>query len=131
MNFVGSMLGIGLVGLAFFLFRRELEHRRRADDTLRRLAAIVESSDDAIISKSLTGMIVSWNANATRVYGYTAEDVIGRPVAILCPPERVDEVQHNLDRVRKGVHIEHIETTRIRKDGREDRRFAQHFANQG
>lgn len=117
-NFAGSVVGIGLVILAFMLFRRELVHRRRADDALRRLAAIVESSDDAIMSKTMDGYIVSWNAGATRVYGYTAEEMIGRPVALLCPPERVDEVQYHLDLVRSGTHVEHFETTRVRKDGR-------------
>jgi PAS domain S-box-containing protein len=118
-NLVGSMVGIGLVLLAFTLFRRELTQRRRAGDALRRLAAIVESSDDAIISKNMEGMIVSWNAGAMRIYGYTAEEVIGRPVALLCPPDRVDEVAYTLDRIRKGNHIEHFETTRVRKDRRQ------------
>jgi PAS domain S-box-containing protein len=117
-NFAGSVVGIGLVVLAFLLFRRELAHRRRADDALRRLAAIVESSDDAIMSKTMNGFIVSWNAGATRVYGYDAEEMIGRSVTLLCPPERVDEVQYHLDLVRSGTHIEHFETTRVRKDGR-------------
>jgi len=116
-NLVGSLMGIVMVGVAFFLFRRELAHRQRADDALRRLAAIVESSDDAIVSKSLDGLIVSWNAGARRIYGYAAEEVIGRPIALLCPPERVDEVQNNLERVRHGIHIAHFETTRVRKDG--------------
>jgi hypothetical protein len=117
-NFVGSLMGIGMVGVAYFLIRRELAHRQLAEDALRRLAAIVESSDDAVVSKSMGGLIVSWNAGARRIYGYSAEEVIGRPIALLCPPERVDEVQFNLDRVRSGVHIEHFETTRVRKDGR-------------
>ena len=60
---------------------------------------------------------MSWNAGARRIYGYSAEEVIGRPIALLCPPERVDEIQNNMDRVRRGEHIEHFETTRIRKDG--------------
>jgi PAS domain S-box-containing protein len=116
-DFVAATTGIGLVGLAYFLFRRELAHRRRADDALRRLGAIVESSDDAIVSKSLNGTIVSWNAGATRIYGYTAGEVIGRDARLLCPPERTDEIQQHLDLVRSGTHIEHFETTRVRKDG--------------
>jgi two-component system sensor kinase FixL len=115
---VGSLLGIGMVGLAFFLIERELRHRRRADDAIRRLAAIVESSDDAIVSKTLDGRIVSWNAGAKSIYGYTAEEVIGRPIKLLSPPERLAEVEYTLDRVRRGEHIEHFETTRVRKDGR-------------
>ena len=117
-DFVAALLGVFLVALAFFLFRRELAHRRRADEALRRLAAIVESSEDAIMSKSMDGMIVSWNAGAVHVYGYSAAEVIGRPVALLCPPELADEVQYQLNRVRSGVHIDHFETTRVRKDGR-------------
>ena len=116
-NLVGSLLGIGMVSLAFLLFRRELVQRQLAADALRRLAAIVESSDDAIVSKSMDGQIVSWNAGARRVYGYTADEVLGRNIALLCPTERIEEVQANLDRVRCGVHIEHFQTTRIRKDG--------------
>ena len=116
-NLVGSLLGIGLVSLAFLLFRRELVQRQLAADALRRLASIVESSDDAIVSKSMDGLIVSWNAGARRIYGYTADEVIGRPIALLCPADRVEEVEANLDRVQSGVHIEHFETTRIRKDG--------------
>jgi two-component system, LuxR family, sensor kinase FixL len=115
---VGCVIGVGLVGLAMFLFQSELSHRQRADNAVRRLAAIVESSDDAIISKSMDGLIVSWNAGARRIYGYAAEEVIGRPVALLCPPERKDEVLYNLERVKRGSHIEHFETNRIRKDGR-------------
>ena len=117
-DLVGCVIGIGLVGLAMFLFKSELSHRQRADNAVRRLAAIVESSEDAIVSKSMDGLIVSWNAGARRIYGYTAEEVIGRPIALLCPPERVDEVLYNLDRVKPGGHIEHFETTRVRKDGR-------------
>lgn len=116
-DMIGSLLGIGMVGLAFFLFRRELAHRQRAEDALRRLAAIVESSDDAILGKSLDGVITSWNAGATQLYGYTAEEVIGQPVTMLCPLERYDEVHRNLERVRRGVHINHFETTRVRKGG--------------
>ncbi len=116
-DLVGSLMGIAMVGVAVLLFRRELALRQSAQDAGLRLAAIVESSDDAIVSKSLDGLIVSWNSGARRVYGYTAEEVIGHPITLLCPPERADEVQYNLDRVRRGEHIEHFETTRVRKDG--------------
>jgi len=117
-NLVGSLMGISMVGVAILLFRRELAHRLRAQDAGLRLAAIVESSDDAIVSKTFDGLIVSWNAGANRIYGYTADEVIGRPIALLCPPERTGEIQTNLDRVRRGEHIEHFETIRIRRDGR-------------
>lgn len=117
-NLLGSLLGISMVGLAFLLFHRELAHRQRAAEALRRLAAIVESSDDGIVSKSMDGRIVSWNASAERIYGYAADEVIGKPIAMLCPPERVDEVQYHLERVASGEPIEHFETNRVRKDGR-------------
>ena len=76
------------------------------------LAAIVESSDDAILTKDLNGIITTWNAAAERISGYTAEEVIGRPVTILMPPERVNEEPGILDRIRRGERIEHFETVR-------------------
>jgi PAS domain S-box-containing protein len=116
-DLVGTCLGVATVALAFYLFRRDLANRQRADDAVRRLAAIVESSDDAIIGKTLDGLITSWNAGAVRVYGYTAEEAVGRPVSMLCPPERVDEVAQNLQRVCRGEPVEHFVTQRVRRDG--------------
>src|SRR5205823_7219054 len=114
---VGAIFGIGMVGLAFILFGRDLANRQRVEEATRRLAAIVECSDDAILRKTLDGIIVSWNAGAEQLYGYTAEEAVGRRVTMLCPPERFDEVYQQLDRVKQGIPIEHFETTRIRKDG--------------
>ena len=82
-----------------------------------RLAAVVESSDDAIITKTLEGIITTWNASAARIFGYTAEEVIGKSVTILMPPERVNEEPEILARLRKGERIDHYETVRRRKDG--------------
>jgi two-component system CheB/CheR fusion protein len=82
-----------------------------------RLAAIVESSEDAIVSKDLNGIINSWNKGAERILGYTAEEVIGKPVTILIPPDRQAEETEILQRIRKGQRIEHFETIRRRKDG--------------
>src|SRR5258708_2425838 len=82
------------------------------------LAAIVESSDDAIVSKTLDGRILSWNAGASRIFGYTAEEVIGRPITIIIPPELHEEEQRILEQVRGGQRIEHFDTIRIAKDGR-------------
>ena len=82
------------------------------------LAAIVESSDDAIVSKTLDGRILSWNAGASRIFGYTAEEVIGRPITIIIPPELHEEEQRILEQVRGGKRIEHFDTIRIAKDGR-------------
>jgi PAS domain S-box-containing protein len=81
------------------------------------LAAIVESSDDAIIGKSLDGMITSWNKGAERVFGYALEEVLGRPVTILMPPERWREENQILEQLRMGGRVDHFETTRVRKDG--------------
>jgi two-component system CheB/CheR fusion protein len=81
------------------------------------LAAIVESSDDAIVSKRLDGTITSWNPAAERLFGYTAEEVIGRPISILAAPDREDEMPANLDRIRRGEKVERYETVRRRKDG--------------
>jgi PAS domain S-box-containing protein len=91
------------------------EHPR--DDASSRLAAIVNSSDDAIIGKDLDGTITSWNPGAQRLYGYVAEEVIGRPFSLLVPADRPDELPAIMRRLRQGQHIEHYETTRIRKDG--------------
>jgi PAS domain S-box-containing protein len=81
------------------------------------LASIVESSDDAIISKDLNGLVTSWNRSATRIFGYTAEEMIGRPISVLAAPDRVDEMPKILDRIRRGERIEHYETKRRAKSG--------------
>lgn len=83
------------------------------------LAAIVEGSDDAILTKDLNGIITSWNRGAERIFGYSAEEVIGQSVTLLIPPERQDEEPEILDRIRRGDRIDHYETIRRRKDGQE------------
>ena len=83
-----------------------------------RLAAVVESSDDAIASKDLNGIITSWNPAAERMFGWKAEEIVGRSVLTIIPPELQHEEQTILDRLRRGIRIEHYETTRVRKDGR-------------
>ena len=82
------------------------------------LAAIVDSTDDAIIGKTLDGTIISWNAGAERLYGYTADEVIGRPISILVPPDRPDELPAIFERLQRGERIDHYKTTRIAKDGK-------------
>ena len=82
------------------------------------LAAIVESSDDAIVSKDLNGIITSWNRGARELFGYTAEEVIGRSITILIPPERLSEEDMVLGRIRRGERVEHFDTVRVTKDGR-------------
>jgi PAS domain S-box-containing protein len=82
-----------------------------------RLSAIVESSDDAIVSKDLNGVVMSWNRAAERMFGYTADEVIGRSITIIIPPERINEEDHVLGCIRRGVSVHHYETERRHKDG--------------
>jgi len=90
---------------------------RESEQRLRGLASIVEFSDDAIVSKNLDGIITSWNKGAERVFGYTAEEAIGQPITIVIPQARHDEEREILTRIRRGEHIDHFETIRLRKVG--------------
>ena len=87
------------------------------EQRLRSLASIVESSDDAIVSKDLNGIITSWNKGAERVFGYTADEAIGQPITMVIPQDRHDEERTILTRIRRGERIEHFETVRQRKHG--------------
>jgi PAS domain S-box-containing protein len=91
--------------------------RRRTERAAQQLASIVESSDDAIISKDLDGIITTWNRGAERLFGYSTEEAIGMPVTNLIPPDRLDEEPGILARIRRGERIDHYETVRRRKDG--------------
>jgi PAS domain S-box-containing protein len=93
------------------------ESRAQAQEIRSGLAAIVESSDDAIISKTLEGVITTWNHGAERIFGYTAGEVIGKPVTLLIPPNQIDEEPTILQKLRRGERIDHYETVRLRKDG--------------
>jgi PAS domain S-box-containing protein len=95
----------------------DVTDRKRAEASAQRLASIVEFSDDAIISKDLSGVITSWNRGAERLFGYTAEEAIGKPITILIPADRQDEEPAILERIRHGELIDHYETVRRRKDG--------------
>jgi PAS domain S-box-containing protein len=95
----------------------DISDRKRADVHAQRLASIVESSDDAIVSKDLNGIITSWNRGAERLFGYTAEEIIGKPITILIPPDRIDEEPAIIERVRRGERVDHYDTVRRRKDG--------------
>lgn len=98
--------------------RKEMEAAlRESEQRLRYLASIVESSDDAIVSKNLDGIITSWNRGAERVFGYRAEEAIGQPITIVIPEERQSEERDILTRIRRGEHIDHFETVRRRKNG--------------
>jgi PAS domain S-box-containing protein len=90
-----------------------------ADETRSRLAAIVESSDDAIVAKDLNGIITSWNSSAERIFGYTEQEVLGKPITLLIPSELQAEEAEILQRLRAGERIEHFETERIAKGGRQ------------
>jgi PAS domain S-box-containing protein len=97
---------------------RDVTDLKRSEEARATLAAIVESSDDAIIGKSLDGTIRTWNDGARRLYGYEAHEVIGKPITILLPPDRVPEEDQILERIRRGERVEHFETQRLAKDGR-------------
>ena len=112
--FIDSEVAAGLTIARQLSFALE---RRRAMEATQRLATIVESSDDAIISKNLDGIILTWNRGAERIFGYTAEEVIGKSVTILIPPECADEEPGILARLRRGERIDNSQTMRRRKDG--------------
>ena len=96
---------------------QDVTERRLAEDTALRLAAIVDSSDDAIVGKDLNGIITSWNAGAERIFGYMAEEIIGKPITILIPPDYQKEEEAIIERIRRGQRVEHFETIRRRKHG--------------
>jgi len=97
---------------------RDISDLRKAEEERTRLAFIVESSDDAIIGKTLEGTITSWNGGAERIYGYSAQEAKGRNISMLAPPQVPDEIPQILEKIRRGEYIERLETTRVRKDGR-------------
>jgi PAS domain S-box-containing protein len=92
--------------------------RRRAEEVRNRLAAIVESSEDAILSEDMDGTITAWNEGATRMYGYSSAEVVGKNISILSPPELKDELSDILERIRLREGVRHLETVRVTKDGR-------------
>ena len=96
----------------------DIEDMKQSAIVGQRLAAIIESSDDAIISKDLNGIVLSWNNGAERIFGYTADEVIGKSITILMPPERMNEEPAILDRIRRGERVDHYETAWRRKDGK-------------
>jgi PAS domain S-box-containing protein len=113
----GTLIG-GVSTLVDITERRDAEQRiRDSEARYRDIAAIVESSEDAVLTKNLDGTITSWNQGAERLFGYTAEEVLGKPITILIPTDRQDEEATILARIRRGERVEHYETIRQRKDG--------------
>ena len=104
---------IGGVVLVF----RDITEQQRAEQARAYLAAIVESSDDAIVGEALDGVITSWNRGAERIFGYTADAIVGQPLSVLMPPDTVEDFRVILDRIRRGEHVEAYQTKRLRKDG--------------
>jgi len=96
---------------------QDITERKRSEEAALRLAAIIESSHDAIVSKDLEGTITSWNGGAERIFGYLAEEIIGKPIMILIPPYLQKEEEAIMERVRRGQRVEHYQTIRLRKDG--------------
>jgi PAS domain S-box-containing protein len=113
-EFVAGEIDVGVTIARQLTFALE---RKQAAEAKERLVTIVESSDDAIVSKNLDGIIQTWNRGAERIFGYSAEEVIGKPITILMPPERYDEEPGILARLRRGEQIDHYQTVRRRKDG--------------
>ena len=104
----------------YIALKQDVTERRATEESRRLLAAIVLSSDDAIIGKTLDGTIQSWNTGAELIYGYRADEVIGRPISLLLPPGRHDELPENLEKLKAGIQgCSHFETVRLTKDGRQ------------
>jgi two-component system CheB/CheR fusion protein len=101
----------------FTAYLRDITDRNRGEEASRRLAAIIESSDDAIVTKDLNGIITSWNASAERLFGYKPEEIVGKSILTLIPTDRQHEEPGIIERIRRGQRIDHYETVRRRKDG--------------
>jgi PAS domain S-box-containing protein len=103
---------IGFIGVA-----KDITERKQIEEELGKCAAIISSSDDAIVSKTLAGMITSWNQAAERLFGYSAEEAIGHHITLIIPPELHQEEEDIIRKLRQGIRIQHYETVRMRKDG--------------
>src|SRR4029077_4789340 len=101
----------------FTAYLRDITERTRNEEASRHLAAIVESSDDAVVSKDLNGIITSWNGGAEKLFGFSADQVINKPITVIIPPDRYHEEQQILDRIHAGERVDHFDTVRRRKDG--------------
>jgi PAS domain S-box-containing protein len=112
-----TVLALGFLLGAFGYLNAQQLKRRRAEQALRYRNAIIESSDDAIVGKTLEGVVTTWNRGAEKLFGYTREEMLGRPITVIFPPDRLDEELIILDRIKNGESLEHFETVRRRKDG--------------
>lgn len=110
LNSLGNIIGVVLVF-------RDITNEKKAEETHITLASLVNSSDDAIIGTTLEGTITSWNKGAKEIYGYTADEIIGRHISVLAPPNRGNEFMEIIERILRGERIEHFETLRRRKNG--------------
>jgi PAS domain S-box-containing protein len=110
LNEEGELEGVLCIG-------NDITHYRQAEEEMRKLAAIVGQSDDGIVSKDLQGTILSWNRGAMYMYGYTAQEAIGKNISLIVPPDYLDEVKGILQKLARGEKIVHFETVRVRKDG--------------
>jgi PAS domain S-box-containing protein len=121
-SLISGLISTEIIGIAgeecLLIITRDITELRKIEEERTRLSLIVESSDDAIIGKTLEGFITSWNRGAERIYGYSAREVTGRHISLLAPPEFPDEIPRILDKLRQGEAIERLETNRVRKDGR-------------
>ena len=103
----------------YMSIRTDITQNKREEEVRERLAAaVVDSSDDAIISKDLEGTITAWNSGAEKVFGYTGSEAVGKPMLMLIPPDRTNEESEILARIRRGERVDHFETVRVRKDGK-------------
>ncbi len=116
---IGTVIGLGLLLAVLFFLNSEAAERGEAEAASRLAAEIVRSTEDAVITKTLGGIITSWNPAAERIFGYTAQEAVGRPVLMFIPPECADDENQILARIRRGERVEHFETVRVRKDGRQ------------
>ena len=111
-----SAAGAGVLGVQVIV--EDITGRKREEGSLSLMASIIESSEDAVISKNLDAIISSWNPGAERIYGYTAQEAVGQSMTMLLPPDRPNEEMEILDQLRAGIRVEHFETVRARKDGK-------------
>ncbi len=117
---VFGIANFGLIALIIIvLVSRDNSLRRKSEQDVARLVAVVNSSEDAIITKTLNGIILTWNPGAERLFGYSAAEVVGKSVQLIYPPERLEEFENTLARLKRGESIDHFDAVRVTKDGRQ------------